>query len=49
MNIVKVLIIIVFVIISSGDYTSCADHKTFVHAMNQQVNSIYAKEKKRDL
>ncbi|MGL9718178.1 MAG: MlaC/ttg2D family ABC transporter substrate-binding protein [Wolbachia sp.] len=48
MNITKALIIIVFVIISSGAYTSCAGHKIFVHAMKQQVNSIYTKEKKRN-
>ena len=48
MNITKALIVIVFVTISSGAYTSCADHKIFVHAMKQQVDSIYTKEKKRN-
>ncbi|MDG7055126.1 MAG: ABC transporter substrate-binding protein [Wolbachia endosymbiont of Menacanthus eurysternus] len=48
MNITKALIIIVFAIISSGAYTSCADHKIFVHAMKQQVDNIYTKEKKRN-
>ncbi|MDR1139954.1 MAG: ABC transporter substrate-binding protein [Rickettsiales bacterium] len=48
MNITKALIVIVFIIISSGAYTSCADHKIFVHAMKQQVDSIYTKEKKRN-
>jgi phospholipid transport system substrate-binding protein len=47
MNITKVLITIVFVTISSGAYTSCTDHKIFVHAMKQQVDSMYTKEKKR--
>ncbi|MDG7052461.1 MAG: ABC transporter substrate-binding protein [Wolbachia endosymbiont of Alcedoecus sp.] len=48
MNIAKALIIIVFAIISSGACTSCADHKIFVHAMKQQVDNIYTKEKKRN-
>ncbi|QOD38724.1 MlaC/ttg2D family ABC transporter substrate-binding protein [Candidatus Wolbachia massiliensis] len=46
MNLTKVLIIIVFVVISSSAYTNCADHKVFVHAMKQQVDSISKENKK---
>ncbi|WP_395463334.1 phospholipid-binding protein MlaC [Wolbachia endosymbiont of Cantharis cryptica] len=48
MNITKVLIIIVFIAISSSAYTNCTDHKIFVHAMKQQVDSTSAKENKKN-
>ncbi|WP_374698473.1 phospholipid-binding protein MlaC [Wolbachia endosymbiont (group B) of Limnophora tigrina] len=46
MNITKVLIIIVFIVISSSAYTNCTDHKIFMHAMKQKVDYICIKEKK---
>lgn len=52
MNIIKTLIVIVFIIISSSAYTkgptSCAGHKTFVRAMKQQVDSISIKENRKN-
>ncbi|AAW71028.1 ABC transporter substrate-binding protein [Wolbachia endosymbiont of Brugia malayi] len=48
MNVIKLLIIIVFIVISSRAYTNCADHKIFVHAMKQQVGNISTKENKKD-
>ncbi|NSM56203.1 ABC transporter substrate-binding protein [Wolbachia endosymbiont of Atemnus politus] len=48
MNITKVLIIIAFIVISSSAHTSCADHKIFIHAMKQQVDSISTKENKKN-
>ncbi|WP_341808278.1 ABC transporter substrate-binding protein [Wolbachia endosymbiont (group E) of Neria commutata] len=52
MNIIKTLIVIVFIIISSSAYTkgptSCAGYKTFVRAMKQQVDSISLKENRKN-
>ncbi|MGL9717366.1 MAG: MlaC/ttg2D family ABC transporter substrate-binding protein [Wolbachia sp.] len=48
MNVTRVLIIIAFIVVSSSAYTSCADHKIFMHAMKQQVDSISTKENKKD-
>ncbi len=49
MNITKVLIIIVFIGISSRAYTSCTDHKIFVHTMKQQVDGISTKGNRKNL
>lgn len=49
MNITKVLIIIVFIVISSRAYTSCTDHKIFVHTMKQQVDGISTKGNRKNL
>ncbi|MFP3020999.1 phospholipid-binding protein MlaC [Wolbachia endosymbiont (group A) of Pogonocherus hispidulus] len=49
MNITKVLIIIVFIVISSRAYTSCTDHKIFVHTMKQQVDSMSTKGNRKNL
>ncbi|NUY39859.1 ABC transporter substrate-binding protein [Wolbachia endosymbiont of Litomosoides brasiliensis] len=47
MSFIKILIVVAFIVISSNAYTNCADHKTFVHAMKQQVDSIFTKENKK--
>lgn len=48
MNITKVLIIIAFIVISSSAHASCTDHKIFMNAMKQQVDSVFAKENKKN-
>ncbi|WCR57851.1 MlaC/ttg2D family ABC transporter substrate-binding protein [Wolbachia endosymbiont of Ctenocephalides felis wCfeJ] len=48
MSITKVLIGIVSIIISSGVYANCAEHKIFVHTMKQQVDSVPTKEDKKN-
>lgn len=49
MNIAKILIITIFIIISSNGYTDCIGHKTFVLAMKQQIDSISTKESRKNL
>ncbi|APR99168.2 MlaC/ttg2D family ABC transporter substrate-binding protein [Wolbachia endosymbiont of Folsomia candida] len=52
MNVIKILVIIIFVITSSSAYTKepagCAGHKTFVRAMKQQVDNISIKKNKKN-
>ncbi|MDG7056045.1 MAG: ABC transporter substrate-binding protein [Wolbachia endosymbiont of Meromenopon meropis] len=48
MNITKALIITIFIIISSDAYASCTDHRIFVHAIKQQVDTLYTKGKKKN-
>jgi phospholipid transport system substrate-binding protein len=47
MNIIKTLIIVLFIVISSSAYTNCMNHKIFVSTMKQQVDNISIKENKR--
>ncbi|MGL9758981.1 MAG: MlaC/ttg2D family ABC transporter substrate-binding protein [Wolbachia sp.] len=48
MSITKVLIIIVFIVISSSAYTNCTDHKIFVHTIKQQVDGVSTRENKKN-
>ncbi|WP_367618204.1 hypothetical protein [Wolbachia endosymbiont of Litomosoides sigmodontis] len=47
MNIIRVLIIIIFIVISLNAYTNCADRGIFVHPVKQKVDGISITENKK--